>query len=97
MTQQLGASGFVDELLELAKSARERKTDVEARVYLRIAMQRDVTRPEPYYHLGELCEDEGRVSHAVYYYYMALDANPTFQPARDALKRLGRLDSMVTA
>ena len=44
---------------------------------------------EPYYQLGEVAETDGRESHAVHYYYMALDAQPTFQLARDALKRLG--------
>ncbi|HEY3150432.1 MAG TPA: response regulator [Candidatus Binatia bacterium] len=90
--QKIGTSGTVDELLHLAELARERKAYTEARVYLKIAIQRDVTRPEPYYQLGELAESDGRTSHAVHYYYMALDAQPTFEPARDALKRLGRLD-----
>ena len=39
-------------ILHLAELARERKAYVEARVYLKIAMLRDVTRPEPYYQLG---------------------------------------------
>jgi hypothetical protein len=83
----------VGELVHLAELARERKAFSEARTYLKIAMTRDVSQPEPYYQLGELCEDEGRVSHAVDYYYMALEAQPTFEPARAALKRLGHLDS----
>jgi hypothetical protein len=77
--------------------ARERKAYTEARVYLKIAMQRGVTRPEPYYQLGELSESDGRVPHAVHYYYMALDAQSTYQPARDALKRLGYLESKTRA
>jgi hypothetical protein len=79
----------------LAELARGRKADTEARVYLKIAIQRDVTRPEPHYQLGELAEGDGHISHAAHYYYMALDVQSTFQPARDALKRLGRLDSDV--
>ena len=94
--QKIGMSGTVDELLHLAELARGRKAYTEARVYLKIAMQRDTARPEPYYLLGELSEDEGRVAHAVHYYYMALDAQSTFQPARDALTRLGRLDHRST-
>jgi DNA-binding NtrC family response regulator len=90
--EKIGMSGTVDELLHLAELARERKAHVEARVYLKTAMQRDLARPEPYYQLGELAESEGHTSHAVHYYYMALDAQSTYQPARDALKRLGRLD-----
>jgi hypothetical protein len=46
--QTIGMSGTVDELLHLAELARERKAFVEARVYLKIAMQRDLARPEPY-------------------------------------------------
>ena len=88
--QKIGMNGTVDELLHLA---RGRKSHTEARVYLKIAIMRDVTRPEPHYQLGELAESEGRTSHAVHYYYMALDAQSTFQPARDALTRLGRLDA----
>jgi two-component system, OmpR family, alkaline phosphatase synthesis response regulator PhoP len=95
--QKIGTSSTVDELLHLAELARERKAYTEARMYLKIAIQRDVTRPEPHYHLGELAESDGRTSHAVHYYYMALDAQSTYQPARDALKRLGRLDVTTRA
>jgi DNA-binding response OmpR family regulator len=91
--QRIGMSGTVDELLHLAEVARGRKAFVEARVYLKIAIQRDVTRPEPYYLLGELSEGDGRIPQALHYYYMALDAQSSFQPARDALTRLGRLDT----
>src|SRR6266480_5722220 len=83
--QKIGMSGTVDELLHLAELARGRKAYTEVRVYLKIAIMRDVTRPEPHYQLGELAESEGRTAHAVHYYYMALDAQSTFQPARDAL------------
>jgi len=93
--QKIGMSGTVDELLHLVELARARKAYTEARVYLKLAIQRDVTRPEPHYQLGELAESDGRTSHALHYYYMALDAQSTFQPARDALKRLGRLDSAI--
>jgi DNA-binding NtrC family response regulator len=95
--QKIGMSGTVDELLHLAELARERKALTEARVHLKIAMMRDLSRPEPYYELGELCEDEGQVNHAVQYYYMALEAQSTFEPARAALTRLGRLKDRSTA
>jgi two-component system, OmpR family, alkaline phosphatase synthesis response regulator PhoP len=88
--EKIGASGTVDDLLHLAALARERKATTEARVYLKIAMMREPGRPEPCYKLGKLCEAEGRVSHAVQYYYMALEAQSTFEPARAALTRLGR-------
>ena len=86
--RKIGMSGSVDELLHLGELARARKAHIEARLYLKIAMQSDLSRPEPYFQLGELAEIEG---HAAHYYYMALDAQSNFQPARDALKRLGRL------
>jgi DNA-binding NtrC family response regulator len=95
--EKLGTSGTVDDLLHLAALARERKAITEARVYLKIAMMRDPGRPEPCYKLGKLCEAEGRVSHAVQYYYMALEAEPAFEPARAALTRLGRLKNKPTA
>jgi DNA-binding response OmpR family regulator len=89
--QKIGAGGTVDDLLDLAALARERKAFTEARVHLKIAIIRDPSRPEPAYQLGELCEVEGRVNHAVQYYFMALEAQPNFEPARSALSRLGRL------
>ena len=95
--EKIGTTGTVDELLHLAKLARERKALTEARVHLKIAMMRDLSRPEPYYELGELCEDEGQVNHAVQYYYMALEAQSTFEPARAALIRLGQLKDRPTA
>jgi len=93
LRKQLGPGGSVEDLLHLAKLARERKAHVETRVYLKTTMVRDLTRPEPYYWLGYLCEDEGDTRQAAHYYYMALDFNHTFQPAREALQHLGRLDS----
>jgi DNA-binding NtrC family response regulator len=95
--QKIGMSGTVDELLHLAELARERKAYVEARVHLKMAMMRDLTRPEPYYRLAELSESGGNIREALHYYYMALEANPTFEPAREALKRLGHLDTRPTA
>jgi DNA-binding NtrC family response regulator len=89
--QRVGTSGTVDELLHMAELARKRNAFTEARLHLKIATLRDLSRPEPYYKLGELCELEGRVSHAVQYYYMALEAQPSYEPARSALIRLGHL------
>ena len=95
--QKIGMSGTVDELLHLAELARQRKAFTEARVHLKLAMMRDLSRPEPYYQLAELSELSGNVREALHYYYMALEAKPTFEPARAALKRLGRLDARPTA
>jgi DNA-binding response OmpR family regulator len=91
--KQFGVTATVDELLHLADLAQERKAHVEARSYLKSAMLRDGTRPEPYYRLGSLSESKGDVRQAKHYYYMSLDAKPSFQPAIDALKRLGGMDS----
>jgi hypothetical protein len=95
--QKIGASGTVDELLHLAELARERKAFVEARVHLKIAMMRDLSRPEPYYQLAQLSESGGNLREALHYYYMAIEARPTFAPAREALRRLGHLDTRPTA
>jgi DNA-binding NtrC family response regulator len=95
--QKIGMSGTVDELLHLAELARERKAYVEARVHLKLAMMRDLARPEPYYQLAALSESGGNVHEALHYYYMALEARPTFEPAREALRRLGHLHARPTA
>ena len=94
--RKMGMSGTVDELLHLAELARERKAYVEARMHLKIAMMRDLTRPEPYYQLGQISEIDGNVREALHYYFTAIEAKPTFEPAREALKRLGHLDARPT-
>ncbi len=91
LRQRLQPRGSIEDFLRLASLARERGAHLEARVYLKTALLRDLTRPEPPYWLGVLCEQEEDRRQAVHYYYMALDAKYTFQPARDALTRLGRL------
>lgn len=79
----------IPDLLRLAELARRRAAYSEARSYLKSALQRDLKRPEPYYWLGELEEMESRPKTAMQLYYMALEASPAFEPAREALKRLG--------
>jgi DNA-binding response OmpR family regulator len=91
LRDQLGSSGSVDDLLHLAELARERKAYVEARAYWKTAMLRDLTRPEPYYWLGVLSDNDGDARQAAHYYYMALDVSPTFRPASEALMKLGRM------
>jgi hypothetical protein len=54
-------------------------------------MSRAADRPEPYYWLGYLSEAEGDQKHAIQYYYMAVITNHTYEPAVEALKRLGKL------
>jgi DNA-binding NtrC family response regulator len=91
LRQKLGSSHTFDDLMHLADLARERKASIEARAYLKAAMARAFDRPEPYYWLGALCEGEGDAKRALQYYYMALSANRSFEPAVDALKRLGKI------
>jgi DNA-binding NtrC family response regulator len=91
--QSLTSIGSFGDYLHLAELARERNARIEARAYLKTAMIRDVSRPEPYYWLGFMAEGDGDKRTALQYYYMAVDANNYFEPAREALKRLGRLPS----
>ena len=94
--QKMSKSVSIDDLLHLAELARERKAYVEARVYLKTAMMREVTRPEPYYWLGYISELEGDKRRAMQYYSLALDASQAFEPAHEALKRLGRGETRAT-
>ena len=89
--QRMGSSGSFDDLMHLADLARERNAPIEARAYLKAAMARAFDRPEPYYWLGYLCEGEGEQKRAIQYYYMAVSANRAYEPAVDALKRLGKI------
>jgi DNA-binding NtrC family response regulator len=89
--QRLGSSGSFDDMMHLADLARERTAHIEARAYLKAAMSRAFERPEPYYWLGYLCEGEGDPKRAIQYYYMAVSASQTYQPAVEALKRLGKI------
>jgi DNA-binding NtrC family response regulator len=89
--QRLGAASSFDDLLHLADLARERNAHIEACAYLKAAMSRAFDRPEPYYWLGFLSEKEADAKRAVQYYYMAVSANRTYEPAVEALKRLGKI------
>jgi DNA-binding NtrC family response regulator len=89
--QRLGSGSSFDDLMHLADLARERNAHIEARAYLKAAMSRAFGRPEPYYWLGYLCEDEGDEKRAIQYYYMAVSADRTYEPAVEALKRLGKI------
>jgi DNA-binding response OmpR family regulator len=89
--QRLGAGVSFDDLMHLADLARDRHAHLEARGYLKAAMSRAPDRAEPYYWLGFLWETEKDERRAVQYYYMAVSADHSFQPAAEALKRLGKL------
>src|SRR5262249_39452180 len=62
------------------------------RVYLKMAIRRDGKRPEPYYWLTEVCEEQGNVGEALHYYCRAIDAGRTFQ--RAAARHLGALEAV---
>jgi len=91
LRQRLGSSLSFDDLMRLADLARDRNSHVEARAYLKAAMTRAFDRPEPYYRLGQLWEGEGDQKRAIQYYYMAVSASATYEPAVEALKRLGKI------
>ena len=95
--QKTGKNVSMEDLLHLAELARERKAYVEARVYLKTAIMREVTRPEPYYWLGQISELESDKRRAMQYYSLALDASADYQPANEALKRLKHTDSTTQA
>ena len=95
--QKTGVSVSMEDLLRMAELARERKAYVEARVYLKTAVMREGTRPEPYYWLGHISELEGDRRRAMQYYSLALDANADYQPADEALKRLKHTDPTTQA
>ena len=89
--RRLGAGVSFDGLMHLAELARERKANIEARGYIKAAMLLSLDRPEPYYWLGVLCENDGDEKRAVQYYYMAITADHSYDAATTALKRLGKL------
>jgi DNA-binding NtrC family response regulator len=91
--QKIGASVSTENLLYLAELARERKAYVEARVYLKTAMMRDVMRPQPYYQLGQISELEGDKRKAMQYYSLALDASADYsRPVRHRRLRASLFD-----
>ena len=89
--QRLGSGGSFDDLMHLAELAKERNAHLEARGYLKAAMSRAFDRPEPHYRLGFLSEKEGDQKKAIQYYYMAVSADRSYEPAAEALKRLGEI------
>jgi DNA-binding NtrC family response regulator len=89
--QSSESKGSFDDLMHLAELARTRNAQLEARAYLKAAMSRAPARAEPYYWLGHLCEGEGDQKGALQYYYMAVSADHAYEPAVEALKRLGKL------
>ena len=62
-----------------------------AMLLLRRAAAADFGRPEPWHGMGMVEERMGDSKSAGYCYYMASDLDSGYQPARQALKRLGFL------
>ncbi|MGE5306237.1 MAG: response regulator [Alphaproteobacteria bacterium] len=89
--RNLAAGGSVDDLLRMAGLARTRGARLDERAYLKNAMLRDVSRPEPYFLLGRRAEEDGDPRQAIQYYFMAYDADRNFEPVVGALRRLGKL------
>jgi len=91
LRQRMEPKGSFDDYMRLADLAEERNAHIEARAYLKGAMMLALNRPEPYFRLASLWEKDGDQKLAVQYYYMAFGADPTFEAAASALKRLGKL------
>ena len=87
---RVGRAGSFDDLMHLAELARQRNAVIEERAYLKTAMVRGLDRPEPYYWLGLWWDRQGDEKRAIQHYYMAVSAQHDYQPAIDALKRLGK-------
>lgn len=91
LRQRIQPKGSFDDYLHLADLAEGRNALIEARAYLKAAMLLALDRAEPCWRLGSLWEKEGDQKLAVQYYYMAVSADHSFEPAVSALKRLGKL------
>jgi len=61
----------------------------EASVQLSRAVELDPSGPEALWHLGLVMEQRGELQEARLLYGRAIEAVPTFEPARQALRRLG--------
>lgn len=91
LRQRIQPKGSFDDYMHLADLAEGRNALIEARAYLKAAMLLALDRAEPCWRLGSLWEKEGDQKLAVQYYYMAISADHSFEPAVSALKRLGKL------
>jgi hypothetical protein len=65
-------------------------TDFEdAKRFFQKAIFENLGRPEPWFQLGAIQEALSNTKGSAYMYYMALDINHSYLPARQALTRLG--------
>ncbi|HKW50968.1 MAG TPA: tetratricopeptide repeat protein [Candidatus Eisenbacteria bacterium] len=74
--------------LGLALAHANRKYSDAAQLCRR-AIESEYHRPEHYFNLGEVHSLAGRRAEAVKSYNQALSWNPTYEPAQDALRKLG--------
>ena len=81
------AKGYLS-YLGLAVAHSERKYS-DAEHYCRRAIEAEYHRPEHYFNLGEVHLLAGRRGDAVKAFNQALSWNPSFEPAQDALRKLG--------
>ena len=79
-----------ESLLVLGLQAWQRGAHEEAKGLLQRAAVADLRHPEPWYWLGCLHEEQQDPKSAAYCYYLAHDMK-YFEPALDALHRLGYL------
>jgi len=81
------AHGYLS-YLGLALAHADRKYSDAAQLCRR-AIESEYHRPEHYFNLGEVHLLAGRRAEAVKSYNQALSWNPSYEPAQDALRRLG--------
>jgi len=81
------AHGYLS-YLGLALAHANRKYS-DATQLCRRSIESEYHRPEHYFNMGEIHLLAGRRGEAVKSYNQALSWNPTFEPAQDALRRLG--------
>jgi tetratricopeptide (TPR) repeat protein len=81
------ARGYLS-YLGLATAHAHRKFS-DAEQLCRRAIEAEYHRPEHYFNLAEVYALAGRKSDAIKAYNQALSWNPNFEPAQDALRKLG--------
>ena len=82
-----GAKGYLS-YLGLATAHAQRKY-ADAEQLCRRSIEAEYHRPEHYQNLAEVFSLAGRKSDAIKAYNQALSWNPNYEPAQDALRKLG--------
>jgi Tfp pilus assembly protein PilF len=84
-------------LLEKGLQAMEDRNTFDALVYFKRAAVSDFKKPQPWYWMGRIYRAQGKPESAGYAFFMALDLDRRFQPAREALAQLGYLSKEIPA